>query len=124
MPQPAAFRLPLRHRQALPPPEPLDPLVVDGEPLGTQQRRDAAVAVPAVLAGQLDHPRHQPGLVVGDGRRALLGRAALAQDLARPALGDAVGTEHLKGPRRSRWRRSSRGTTDESVDGMLMGKIG
>lgn len=31
-PQPAALRLPLRHLQALPPPEPLHSLVVDGEP--------------------------------------------------------------------------------------------
>src|SRR5581483_1416407 len=84
-----------RHPQALPPPEPLDALGVDVPALRPQKGRDAAVAVPAVLAGQLGHPRHQARLVVGHGRRAPLGGARLAQDPAGPALRDAPRAAHL-----------------------------
>src|SRR5438105_12604122 len=80
-PQPTPLRLPLRHLQALPPPEPLDPLMVDGEPLGPQRGRDPPVAVPAVLGCQLDHPPYRPLFVVGDEGRAPLRRAGLPQDL-------------------------------------------
>jgi hypothetical protein len=94
-PEPPPLGLFRGHLQPLAPPEPLHPLVVDREALGPQQRRDPPVAVAAEPAGQLDHPRRKPQLVVGHGRRPPLGRAALPQDLARPALGGAVGAEHL-----------------------------
>jgi site-specific DNA recombinase len=93
-PEPAPPRRLLRDLQALAPPQPLDPLVIDLEALGPQQGRDPAGAVPAILDRRLDHPRHQPGLVIGHGGRAPLRGAGLAQDLARPALRDAIRPEH------------------------------
>jgi hypothetical protein len=63
-------------------------------PPGPQQGHAPAVAVPAILGGQLDHLLHQSRLIAGDGRHTPLGRARLAKPLAGPALRDAVTAEH------------------------------
>ena len=54
--QTAAFGLLLGDLQRLTPPEPLHPLVVDPPARIPQQSRNLAVAIPAILARQLDGP--------------------------------------------------------------------
>ena len=74
--------------QPLAPPDPLDPLVVD-QPAGpAQQRGDLAIAVAAILAGQLDDVGAQPLLVVTALRNLTLRRAMLAERRTGAALGD------------------------------------
>ena len=72
----------------LAPPQALDPLVVDLPADIAQQGGDAAIAVAAILAGQLDHVRDQAIFVVAAARVAALGRAMLPQHPASPALRD------------------------------------
>ena len=87
-PQTVPLRLFGGHLQPLAPPQALDPLVVDLPAGIAQQGRDAAVAVTAVLAGQLDHVRDQAILVVTAARDAALGRAMLSQHPAGPPFRD------------------------------------
>jgi hypothetical protein len=85
-PEPGPFRLLLRHLQPLAPPDPLDPLVVHPPAGLTQQRRDAAIIVPAVLTRQLDDVSGQ-ALFVGPTLRDLaLDRAVLPERAAGAAL--------------------------------------
>ena len=87
-PQTPSLGLFLGHLQPLAPPQALDPLVVDLPAGIAQQGRDAAIAVAAVLAGQLDHVRDQAVLVVTTVRDAALGRAMLPQHPASAAFRD------------------------------------
>jgi hypothetical protein len=53
-PQTTPFGLLVGDLQPLTPPDPLDPLVIDAPARIPQQSRDLAVAIPAILARQLD----------------------------------------------------------------------
>jgi hypothetical protein len=53
-PKTPSFCLFVGNLQALAPPDPLDPLVVDEPARLTQQRGDLAIAVAAVITGKLD----------------------------------------------------------------------
>lgn len=86
-PQPPPLGLFLWDLQPLTPPDPLDPLLVD-QPAGcTQQRRDPAIAVAAILAGQLDDVGRERSLIVGRLRNLALRGPVLAKHPAGPSLG-------------------------------------
>ncbi len=87
-PQAAALGLPCRDLQPLASPDPLDPLLVD-EPAGpAQQLGDLAIAVTAILPGQLDDIGSQPLFIVTALRDLALRRAMLAERRTGAALGD------------------------------------
>jgi hypothetical protein len=87
-PKTPALRLPGRNLQTLAPPDAFDPLVVD-EPAGpAQQLGDLAIAIAAVVSGQLDDVGGQPLFVVTAPREPALRRAMLTERRARTALGD------------------------------------
>jgi len=87
-PEPPALGLPGRNFQPLASPDPLDPLVVD-EPAGpAQQLGDLAIAVAAILPGQLDDVGGQPLLIISALRDLALCRAMLAERHTGAALGD------------------------------------
>ena len=87
-PEATTLRLPGRNLQPLAAPDPLHPLVVD-EPAGpAQQLGDLAIAIAAILAGQLDDVGGQPLLVVTALRNLTLRRAMLAERRTGAALGD------------------------------------
>jgi len=80
--------LPGRNLQPLASPDPLDPLVVD-EPAGpAQQLGDLAIAIAAILPGQLDEIGCQPLLIITALRDLALRRAMLAERRTGAALGD------------------------------------
>lgn len=85
-PKPPPLRLPGRYLQPLAPPKALDPLVVDLPAGLPKQGGDPAIAVSAILTGQLDHVRDQPGLVITSTRDTTLRGAVLAEHPAGPAL--------------------------------------
>ena len=88
-PKPAALGLFGRNLQPLSSPDPLDPLVVDDPPRRRpQQLRDLAIAVAAVLPGQLDDIGREPFLVVTTLARLALRRAMLPERRAGTTLGD------------------------------------
>ncbi len=90
-PEPSFLRLPLRHFEPLPSPDPLDPLLVH-EPAGLpQQGRDAPVAITAVLGRHGDDVGRQPCLIVSSLRDAPLRRAMLSEHAAHPPLGQLQG---------------------------------
>src|SRR6201984_2014443 len=85
-PQACALRLPGGDLQPLAPPDPLDPLVVD-QPAGpAQQLRDLAIAVAAILPGQLDDVGGQPLFVLTAPRDLALRRAMLPESRTGTAL--------------------------------------
>ena len=84
----APLAMPLGDLQPLPPPDPLYPLDVDRPALRPEQRRDPAIAVTAVLAGEPDDGRCQSFFIVSRCGPLALGRAVLADNLAGAALGD------------------------------------
>ena len=89
-PEPALLRLLLRHLQPLPSPDPCDPLAVHHPAGTTHHRRDAAIAVAAVLEGERDDVSGKRRLIVtGLGDLALRG-AMLAENPACKTLRDAV----------------------------------
>src|SRR3954453_3527784 len=59
-PCPALARPAARPAQPRPPPDPPNPLAADGLALPAQQRRDAAVAIARVLAGEREDERPPP----------------------------------------------------------------
>ena len=90
-PQACALGLLRRNLQPLAPPDPLDALVVH-EPAGSAQKRaDLAIAVAAILAGELDEVGRERLLVVTAPRHLALCRAMLTERPAGPALGDPQG---------------------------------
>ena len=58
-PKPSFLRLFLWHFQPLPSPKPFNPPVADRPASLSQQRGDPAIAISAVLSGQLNHVGHQ-----------------------------------------------------------------
>ena len=87
-PQPAPFGLPLWDLQPLPPPDALHPLCVHVPAFGSQQCRDAAIAVSAILHRQADDRSRQCRFVISATRTPKLGRAMLANDQASPSFRD------------------------------------
>ena len=86
-PEPGPFRLLLGDFQPFALPDPLHPLVVHMPARVTEHGRDPAVAVAAILAGQLDDVGGQPFLIVAAPWNLALGGAVLAERAADPALG-------------------------------------
>jgi hypothetical protein len=64
-PETPAFRLFGGHFQPLASPDPFDTLLVHRPAGSTQQRRDPAISVAAILMGKFDDVRSQRGLVIG-----------------------------------------------------------
>jgi hypothetical protein len=88
-PKPTALGLPGRNLEPLASPDPLDPFVVD-EPTGpAQQLSDLAIAVAAIVPGQLDNVSGQPLFIVTAVRDLALCRAMLAERRTGAALGNA-----------------------------------
>ncbi len=94
-PEPAFLRLFTRDLQPLLPPDSFDPLDVHRPASPLQQRRDAAVAIAAVLGGERDDVGPQGRLIVGRRRRLALRGTMLPQDPARPSFGHAEFRFHM-----------------------------
>ena len=94
-PQATAFGLLLGDLQALAPPNPLHPLVVDQPACVTQQSCDLAVAIAAILSGKLDDVGRQPLLVIAALRHLALRRAMLTERRTGATLGDAKLTTNM-----------------------------
>jgi hypothetical protein len=76
-----------RDLEPLPPPDPLDPLVVNDPARGrTQHLCDLPIAKAAVPASRLDDVGGQPFLIVWPPRNTLLGGPMLSKHPADPAL--------------------------------------
>jgi hypothetical protein len=76
----------LRNTKALSPPDPSDTLVVHVPSVSPEQSGHSAIAIAAILLSQLDDGTGQR-LLTGTARRLLpLGRAVLADHLARTAF--------------------------------------
>ena len=87
-PQSAPLRLPGWNLQPLASPDSLHPLVID-EPAGPpQQLGNLAIAIAAILPGQLDDVSRQPLLIITALRDLALCRAMLAERRTGAALGD------------------------------------
>ena len=85
-PQASALRLPGGDLQPLASPDPLDPLVVN-QPAGpAQQLGDLAIAIAAILPGQLDDVVRQPILIVTAPRDLALRRTVLPERRTGTAL--------------------------------------
>jgi len=94
-PEPGPLRLLVRDLQPLAPPDPLDPLVIHLPAGSAQHRRDATIAVTAILPGQLDDVGGQPFFIVTTDRNLALGGSMLTKDTADPALGHVDGLPYL-----------------------------
>ena len=87
-PQTAALGLPGGHLQPLASPDPLDPFGID-EPTGpAQQLSDLAIAIAAILPGQLDSVGCQLLFIVAALRDLALRRAMLAERRTGTTLGN------------------------------------
>ena len=94
-PQATAFRLPCGNLQPLASPDPLDPFGID-EPTGpAQQLSDLAIAIAAILPGQLDSVGCQLLFIVAALRDLALRRAMLAERRTGATLGDAKLTTNM-----------------------------
>jgi hypothetical protein len=87
-PQAAALQLPCRNLQPLASPDPLHPLVIDEPASPAQQFGDLAIAIAAILPGQLGDVGGQPLFIVTAVRDLALGRAMLAERRTGTPLGD------------------------------------
>ena len=87
-PQPSAFGLLGRHFQPLPPPDALYPAVADRPARLTQQGSDLAIAIAAVLAGELDDVSGQTVGIFSAPRHLALRRAVLPERRTGATLGD------------------------------------
>ena len=81
--------------QPLASPDALDPLVVDCPARPAQQPSDLAIAVAAVLPGQLDDIGREPLLIVPTARGFALRRAVLPERRTGATLGDMQLRSHL-----------------------------
>ena len=86
-PEPPAFGLFGGNFQPLAPPNPFDPLVVDLPADVTQQGRDLAVAVAAILAGEFNDVSRQSLFIVTAPRHLALRRAMLPERRTGTTLG-------------------------------------
>ena len=87
-PEPPAFWLFGRHFQSLAPPDPFHPPIADRPTRLAQQAGDLAIAIAAILPGQLDHVGRQPFGVLSAPRDLALRRAMLPERRTGAALGD------------------------------------
>jgi hypothetical protein len=94
-PKTPSFCLFVGNLQALAPPDPLDPLVVDEPARLTQQRGDLAIAVAAVITGKLDDVGGQPLFVVAPRWRLALRRTMLSERRTCATLGDVKFTSNM-----------------------------
>ena len=94
-PKASTLRLLGRDLQPLAPPDPLDALVVHEPACSPQKRADLAIAIAAVLAGELDEVGRERLLVVTAPRHLALRRAMLTERPAGPALGDPQGQHDM-----------------------------
>ena len=94
-PKTPSFCLFVGNPQALAPPDPLDPLVVDEPARLTQQRGDLAIAVAAVITGKLDDVGGQPLFVVAPRWRLALRRTMLSERRTCATLGDVKFTSNM-----------------------------
>ncbi len=85
-PEPGAFGLPGRHFQALFPPYPLNALVGHSPPLVSEQRRDPAITIAAILARQLNDVFGEHRLVSGLMPSGALCGSRLSKNPARPGI--------------------------------------
>jgi hypothetical protein len=86
-PQAPAFGLFGGDLQTLPPPQALDPLVIDLPSRPAQELRDLAIAIAAVLSRKGDHVDSQPLLVLRAPRHLALRRAMLPERRTSATLG-------------------------------------
>ena len=84
-----------RHFQPLASPDPFNTLLVHRPAGPTQQRRDPAISVAAILAGKLNDVGRQCGLIIWCRRSLSLRRLVLTQCPACPSLGDAKLGRHM-----------------------------
>jgi hypothetical protein len=94
-PKTPSFWLFVGNLQALAPPDPFDPLVVDEPACLTQQRGDLAIAVAAVIKGKLDDVGGQPLFVVAPRWRLALRRTMLSERRTCATLGDVKFTSNM-----------------------------
>ena len=85
-PEPATFRLLLRHFQTLPPPDTLDHRQADLPARMAEQRMDAPIAVPAIILRQRDDVGRQALLIGIVPWWMTLRRTMLTQNTAGPSL--------------------------------------
>lgn len=85
-PEPAAFRLPFRTLQTLPPPDLFDYRQADLPADIAEQSMDPTIAIPAIIRGERDDVGGQPLLVRTGPRWVALRRAGLAKHPAGPPL--------------------------------------
>ncbi len=86
IPQTSLFQLLLRHFQALPTPQPIDPFDVHRKSLVPKESTDLTITEPGKLPDQFQHPLHQRRFIVGDHRLIALAAAGLIQRFASPTL--------------------------------------
>src|SRR5512135_2433246 len=89
-PQPPSRPLFLRHFQPFPPPDPLHPILAHLPSSLFEQRRDASVAIPAVLASQRDNGPRQCILIAPQNWSISLCSSPLPQQPAGVPLGNSV----------------------------------
>lgn len=75
-----------RHFEPLPSPKPFDTTIADLPAGISEQRRNPPIAISTVLAGELDHVRHQALFISTTLRLVPLCRSMLAKNLAGPTL--------------------------------------
>ena len=94
-PEPPALGLLVRNLQPLASPDPLDPLTVYRPAGSMQHRRDAAIAVAAILGGERDDVGGQRRFIIRScGDLALCG-SVLAENKAGPSLGHVKFGNHM-----------------------------
>ena len=94
-PEPAALGLLVRNLQPLAPPDPLDPFDVHHPAGSMQHRRDATIAVAAILDGERDDVGGQRRFIIRCRRDLALRGSMLAQNPARPSFGHAKFGNHM-----------------------------
>ena len=88
-PEPSTLRLLLRNLKPFTSPDPLNSLVVDVPTKSAEQRGDPAIAIPAILGGQVDDIPGQPFLISGWLQLSTLCCTWLIEDLAGSTLCNA-----------------------------------
>src|ERR1700678_4389222 len=89
-PQPPAWLLPLRNLQPFATPDALHPILANLPAIPLQQRRDPAVTIASILAGQLHDGLRECILVFALGQWVALRAAWLVHQPARPPFTHAL----------------------------------